>query len=88
MFQRRQVSESSSIDNLSSPGDFYTLPDPALSEYFVDAFMDRPNHVDLLLAIDAWYKPHPIPLEPMALLDNYGKVEPFKIVAPRIDGAW
>ena len=88
MFQRRQDSESPSIDDLSSPGDFFTLPDPDLSEHFVDAFMDRPNHVDLLLAIDAWYKPHPTPLAPMALLDNYGKVEPLRIVAPRIDGAW
>lgn len=88
MLQRRQDSESPSIDDLSSPGDFYTLPDPDLSEHFVDAFMDRPNHVDLLLAIDAWYKPHPIPLASMALLGNYGKIEPLRIVAPRMDGAW
>ncbi|GAB2884827.1 DUF2026 family protein [Paralcaligenes ginsengisoli] len=88
MFQRRQESESPSIDDLSSPGDFYTFPDPDLSEHFINALMDRPNHVDLLLAIDAWYKPHPAPLAEMALLDNYGKVEPLRIVAPRVDGAW
>ncbi len=70
------------------PGDFYTLPDQDLSEYFVNAFMDRPNHVDLLLAIDAWYKPHPTPLAQMALLDNYGKVEHLKVVAPKVQGAW
>lgn len=88
MFQRRQDSESQSIDDLSSHGDFFTLPDPDLSQHFVDAFMDRPGHVDLLLAIDAWYKPHPTPLASMALLDNYGKVEPLKVVAPKVDGAW
>lgn len=88
MFQRRQESESPSIDDLSAPGDFYTLPDPDLSEHFVDVFMDRPNHVDLLLAIDAWYKPYPAPLAQMALLDNYGKVEPLRVVAPRVDGLW
>lgn len=88
MFQRRQDSESPSIDDLSSHGDFFTLPDPDLSEHFVDAFMDRPSHVDLLLAVDAWYKPHPTPLESMALLDNYGKVEQLKVVAPKVDGGW
>ena len=88
MFQRRQDSESPSIDDLAAPGNFYTLPDPDLSSYFVDAFMDRPNHVDLLLAIDAWYKPYPAPLKQMALLDNFGKVEPLKICAPPIDGMW
>ena len=88
MLQRNQENESPSIDDLSSPGDFYTLPDPDLSEYFVNEFMDRPNHVDLLLAIDAWYKPYPTPLQDMALLDKYGKVEPIKIFAPRLDGSW
>lgn len=88
MFLRRQESETPSIDGLSSPGDFYTWPDPDLSEHLVNTFMDRPNHVDLLLAIDAWYKPYPAPLAEMALLDNYGKVEPLRIVAPRVDGAW
>lgn len=88
MFQRRQDSESPSIDEISMPGDFYTLPDPDLSKYFVDAYMDRPDHVDLLLAIDAWYKPHPTPLASMALLDNHGNVEPLRIVAPKISGAW
>jgi hypothetical protein len=88
MFQRRLDSESPSINELSSPGDFYSFPDPELSKRFVDTFMDRPSHVDLLLAIDAWYTPHHTPLAAMALLDNYGKVEPLRIVAPRVDGAW
>ncbi|MEA9576939.1 DUF2026 family protein [Xanthomonas campestris] len=88
MFQRRQDSESTSIDDLAMPGDFYTLPDPDLSDYFVDEFMERANHVDLLQTIDAWYKPYPDPLKQMALLDNFGKLEHLKIVAPPVQGAW
>lgn len=88
MFQRLRSSESASINSLGKIGDFYTLPDPELSDYFVDEFMQRPNHVDLLLAIDAWYKPYPQPLKGMALLDNFGKIEPLEIVAPPVDGAW
>lgn len=88
MFLRSRDSESQSIADVSTPGDFYTLPDADLSEHFVDLFMDRPSHVDLLLAIDAWYKPYPLPLADMALLDKYGKVAPLKIVSPGVDGVW
>jgi hypothetical protein len=88
MFQRRHDTERSSVADIAVPGDFYTLPDPELSNYFVDEFMARPNHVDLLLAMDVWYKPHPTPLAKMALLGNFGKVEPLKIVAPAVHGVW
>lgn len=88
MFQCRLDSESTSLDEISAPGDFYTLPDPDLSEHFVNAFMERPSHVDLLLAMDTWYQPYPTPLAHMALLDNDGKLESVKVVAPEVQGAW
>ena len=40
------------------------LPDPDLSTHFTDRFMERPSSVDLLLAVNAWYKPYPFALAP------------------------
>ncbi|QIE16743.1 DUF2026 family protein [Xanthomonas oryzae] len=88
MFQRLLNSESRSLDDISMPGEFYTMPDSDLTENFIEDFMERAGKVDLLRAIDAWYKRYPEPLKEMALLDNHGKIEPLKIVAPPVQGAW
>ena len=85
--RQARASEAETPD-LSQVGDWFTLPDPDLSTHFTDSFMERPSSVDLLLAVDAWYKPYPTPLEQMALLDNYGKVEPLRVSAPAAIGNW
>lgn len=88
MFQRSLDSESTSLEDISMPGDFYTMPDPDLTKEFINDFMENAGKVDLLQAIDVWYKPYPQQLKKMALLDNHGKQEPLEIVAPRVQGAW
>lgn len=86
-FQKARESEAAALD-LSQVGDWFTLPDPDLSTHFTDRFMERPSSVDLLLAVDTWYKPFPAPLARMALLDNYGKAEPLRLAAPAAIGNW
>ncbi len=86
-FQRSHVSEAATPD-LTNEGDWITFPDPDLGQHFTDAFMERPSSVDLLLAVDAWYRPYPARLAEMALVDNYGKVEPLRLSAPKPMGNW
>lgn len=55
MFQKRITDEAASLDDLATPGDFFTLPDPDLSEQLTDRFLSRPTNTDLLQVADAWY---------------------------------
>ena len=42
MFQKRFSDEASSLDDLSTNGDFYTMPDPDLSERLLERILERP----------------------------------------------
>jgi hypothetical protein len=88
MFQRPLSSEAESADALTRPGDFATLPNVELTNYFVDEFMNRPSHVDVLLAADRWFKKYPKKLGDLSLRDDSGQIHRLKLQAPEFSGAW
>ncbi len=88
MFQRLISEEADSIDSLAKPGDYFTLPNPELTEEFIGDFFERDPDTDLLLACDRWFKKHPKKLNDMALLDDLGKMHKLVLAAPAISGAW
>lgn len=55
MFQRRIAEEAKTPDELVRPGDFFTLPDAALTEALLDGSLNRPGNADLIQIADRWY---------------------------------
>ena len=88
MFQRPLSSEVESIDKLHASGDYFTLPNIELTDELVDSLLDRPTSVDLLNAVDRWFKKYPKKLDDLSLLNDLGEVHKLTLSAPRISGAW
>ncbi len=88
MFQRPLSTESESIDALRAPGNYFTLPNIELTNERVQSFMDRPSHMDLLNAVDRWFKKYPKKLDNLSLLNDLGEVAKLTLNAPPISGAW
>ena len=88
MFQRALSSEAESIDGLRAPGDYITLPNIQLTNERIQSFMDRPSHMDLLTAVDRWFKKYPKKLDDLSLLNDLGEVAKLTLSAPPISGAW
>lgn len=88
MFQLPIAAESNSINDLSKPSDYFTLPNPDLSEYFVEAFTGRNLYMDLLMASDIWFKKPQNKLEELSLKDEQGRIQKLSLNAPLILGKW
>ena len=88
MFQRPLSLEAVSIDELHAPGDYFTMPNIDLTDELVDSLFDRPAKVDLLNAVDRWFKKYPKKLDDLSLLNDLGEVHRLILSAPRISGAW
>lgn len=89
MFQRRLLTESESLDGLTTIGAFYTLPDPYLTEDMVDDFFNQPANIDLLNVGNAWYggRTRKQPLA-MAMQDNLGEVFQLQLPSTTAMGSW
>lgn len=88
MFQRQISEEADSIESLSKAGDYFTLPNPELTEQLVESFTSRPSNMDLLAASDRWFKKHPKKLEDLSLMNDLGEVYKLELKAPAISAAW
>lgn len=88
MFQRPLSMEAESIEQVRTPGDYFTLPDIELTNERVQTFMARPSHMDLLNAANRWFKKYPRKLDDLSLLNDLGEVQKLTLRAPPISGAW
>lgn len=88
MFQRPLSAEVESIDQLRTPGDYFTMPNIELTDELVDSLLARPTNVDLLNAVDRWFKKYPSKLDDLSLLNDLGEVHKLTLSAPRVSGAW
>jgi hypothetical protein len=88
MFQRPLSTEVKSIDEMYVPGDYLTMPNIELTDELVDSLFDRAESVDLLNAVDRWFKKYPKKLDELSLLDELGEVHKLTLCAPQITGAW
>lgn len=89
MLQRPLAEEASKLDGLASPGDFYAMPDPDLTQELVDGFFDRPGDTDLIAVADTWYGKRTGKQKSSVMMgDDRGK--PFQLTLPRTiaTGAW
>ncbi|MFG3449927.1 DUF2026 family protein [Stenotrophomonas sp. NPDC047960] len=88
MFQRPLSAEVESIEQLRTPGDYFTIPDIELTSELIDLLCDRPANVDLLNAVERWFKKHPKKLDELSLLNDLGEIYKLTLRAPAISGAW
>ncbi|MEI2261579.1 DUF2026 domain-containing protein [Stenotrophomonas indicatrix] len=88
MFQRPLSTEAESIEQLRVPGDYFTIPDVELTSELIDSLFDRPASVDLLNAVDRWFKKYPKKLDELSLINDFGKIYKLALRAPAISGAW
>lgn len=88
MFQRPFSAEVESIDQLRGPGDYFTMPNLELTDELVESLFARHATVDLLNAVDRWFKKHPKKLDDLILLNDLGEKHKLTLSAPRISGAW
>jgi len=55
MLQRPLSTEAASLDALKTPGDFYAMPHPELTDRLLDRFLSRPSSGDLLQVAETWF---------------------------------
>lgn len=55
MLQRPLSTEAASLDALETPGDFYAMPHPELTDRLLDRFLSRPSSGDLLQVAETWF---------------------------------
>ncbi|MEL7738170.1 DUF2026 family protein [Citromicrobium bathyomarinum] len=55
MFQKRAADEAANLDSLRKPGDFFTMPDPDLSERLIDHVLRRPLNTDFIQIAETWF---------------------------------
>lgn len=89
MFQRRLSSEAGSLSDLKSPGDYFTLPDPEMTEAMIDDFLGRAANTDLLLIADAWYGGRRREQSrAQAMQNDLGEVINMRLPSTTAVGAW
>lgn len=88
MFQRPLSEETDLIEELTKPGDYFTIPNPELTKELIDSFTDRDGNMDLVLAADRWFEKYPKKMDDLSLMDDLGKVHKLILSAPPIKGAW
>lgn len=89
MFQRTLSSESENLSALRAPGDFFTNPNPELTDTLVDRFLSTPSARDLIGVTDAWFgKRRQSQARSFQMADSTG--ERFDLTLPRttVSSSW
>lgn len=89
MFQRHLTTEAHSLDDLTAPGAFFSLPDPDMSKFMIDEFLGMEVNRDLLMIADEWFggrvgKQKRV----MAMRDEAGKIIDLRLPSTTALGAW
>lgn len=89
MFQRAVSTEAASLEALSSEGDFFTFPDPSLTESMINSFLNRASNADFLMIGDAWFGNRRQMQKPtFAMKDDLGEVRQLVLPSTNIREAW
>lgn len=89
MLQRPLTTEAGSLDELNTPGAFYTLPDPDMTAAMIDEFLGRPQNTDLLAIADSWYGGRRRKQKrAFTMQDNFGERIELRLPATTVTKAW
>lgn len=88
MLQRRHETESDRIASINTAGQFLTLPNPELTEYFCRELAERNSHLDILNIATKWFKKYPKKMKDITITDDLGQLSSIKLHGPSAVGAW
>lgn len=89
MLQRPMTTEAQSLNEVNTPGAFFTLPDPDMTETMIDEFLGRAQNTDLLMIADSWYgSRRGRQKRAMTMQDNLGEKVELRLPATTATGAW
>lgn len=89
MFQRTISSEADGLDAFSRVGDFFTLPDIALTNDLLTRFVGRASSGDLVEVVDAWFGNRRKPQrKSMQMGDSTGELYDLALPSTIASGSW
>lgn len=89
MLQRPLTTEARSMDELNTPGAFYTMPDTDMTKAMLDRFLGRAQTTDLLSIADSWYGGCRCKQKPaLTMQDDLGEKIELRLPATTATGAW
>jgi hypothetical protein len=89
MLQRPLTTEAKSLDALNTPGSYYTLPDPDMTEAMIGEFLSRAQNADLLLIADGWYGGQRRRQKPVQMIrDDLGEIIELRLPSIAATEAW
>jgi hypothetical protein len=89
MFQKRIKDEAENLDVLNRAGDFYTMPDPDLSERLIDSILERPLNTDIIHIAETWFGTRRGKQKPsLTIGSNDGIVRELTLPNTLARGAW
>jgi hypothetical protein len=89
MFQKRLSDEAPNLNQLNAAGNYYTMPDPELSDRLIDRVLSRPINTDIIQIADAWFGTRRGKQKPsLTIGSNDGLVRDLGLPATTARGSW
>lgn len=89
MLQKRLFDEAPNLDQLNKAGDYYTMPDPELSERLIDHILGRPLNTDIIHIAGAWFGTRRGKQKPsLTIGSNDGLVRELRLPPTAARGSW
>jgi hypothetical protein len=82
---------SSMVDRLEmieQPGRFALQQNPGLTNQLVETFCENESSLELLSACKKWFKPHPHEMPNTVFPTESGRLFPFFLHGPAVEGQW
>lgn len=89
MLQKRLSDEAPDLNQLNKAGDYFTMPDPELSERLIDRVLARPINTDIIHIAETWFGTRRGKQKPsLTIGSNDGLVRDLRLPATTARGAW
>ncbi|QFS96638.1 hypothetical protein FIV06_04350 [Labrenzia sp. THAF191b] len=89
MLQKRLGDEAANASELKAAGDFFTLPDPELTEKLLDQFLETPGNTDLIAIGEKWFGKRGAKQKPLISMTNdLGQIYHLNLPKHAVLGSW
>ena len=89
MLQKRLSDEAPDLNQLNKAGDYFTMPDPELSERLINRVLARPINTDIIHIAETWFGTRRGKQKPsLTIGSNDGLVRDLRLPATTARGPW
>lgn len=89
MLQKRLSDEAPDLNQLNKAGDYFTMPDPELSERLIDHVLARPINTDIIHIAETWFGTRRGKQKPsLTIGSNDGLFRDLRLPTTTARGAW